>query len=200
MNFENDFPPFEQPQSLPQYETPPRIPHRKPHRKKHRRRHSKRHTDPIPLEHQPYREDVAPHRLDDERDIFYSAGGMLRSQATKSRELHDALMSLQESGKSKFLFLPEPMPPCSIFNVPEIMTKSIQNIFYWYPTLSSFEMRSLCIDLLVDRFGVWASSYPCITILVALVLCAVTSSGNIFFYREYRPEYLWTPTNTEVFD
>lgn len=70
------------------------------------------------------------------------------------------------------------LPPWSLANASEIVTKSIGNCFY--------------------RLGLLVAKFPLSTALVALVVCGAFSVGNMFYFREWAGEKLWTPYGSDV--
>lgn len=67
----------------------------------------------------------------------------------------------------------ETMPPCRLGNLTVIMTKFIENCFF--------------------RLGLLIGNHPWKTVIGALLLCAVCSSGMAFWLQITDDELLWTP-------
>ncbi|TRY79298.1 hypothetical protein TCAL_08847, partial [Tigriopus californicus] len=67
----------------------------------------------------------------------------------------------------------EAMPPCRFGNLTVIMTKFIENCFF--------------------RLGLLIGNHPWKTVIGALLLCAVCSSGMAFWLQITDDELLWTP-------
>ena len=80
------------------------------------------------------------------------------------------------------------------------VTFFLETIFYRYRYGQHW---SLCegiktLNNLKFRWGKLVTSWPKVTILSSLVICAIFTSGMVNWYQEMDQEVLWTPFNSPV--